>query len=71
MAKKAKPRKGKLLVGWETIAAYMRCSVATAKRREEEGLPVARVGGAVCALSDELDGWVAARTAPAKRRPRR
>ncbi len=55
--KKAKKRKGKVLVGWTNIATYLCCSVATAKRREEEGLPVSRVGGAVCALSEDLDAW--------------
>lgn len=68
MVKKRKSRKKRLLVGWDGIAAYLGCSVATAKRRENEGLPVARVGGTVCALSEEIDAWIAAKGGRGKAR---
>ena len=58
-------------MGWTSIAAYLGCSVATAKRKEEEGLPVTRVGGAVCALSEDLDAWAEPRSSRAPRRLRR
>lgn len=58
MDKRKRPRKPRLLVGWNRIAAYLECSVATAKRRETEGMPLVRVGGAVCALADEVEVWL-------------
>jgi hypothetical protein len=48
MKKKPKTRRHKVLMGWTRIADFLKCSVATAKRREREGLPVVRVGGVVC-----------------------
>lgn len=59
MSGREKKRQGKVIVGWERIADYLSCSVATAKRRQREGLPIVRVGGAVCALSEDLDAWLA------------
>jgi hypothetical protein len=61
LAVKVKKRTLKLLVGWTRIAKYLQCSVATAKRREREGLPVVRVGGAVCALPEDVDVWLGKR----------
>jgi len=57
VARSRRARRPKLLVGWARIAAYLQCAVATAKRREREGLPVVRVGGAVCAFPEEVDTW--------------
>ncbi len=57
MDKRKRPRKPRLVVGWTRIAAYLDCSVATAKRREAEGMPLVRVGGAVCALTDDVETW--------------
>lgn len=57
MAKKKTVRRPKILVGWASIADFLNCSVATAKRKEEEGLPVTRVGGAVCGLPEDLAAW--------------
>jgi hypothetical protein len=61
MATKRNPRRPKILMGWTRIAAFLDCSVATAKRREREGLPVVRVGGVVCALPEDIDVWMARR----------
>jgi hypothetical protein len=44
-------------MGWARIAKFLGCSVATAKRREREGLSIARVGGVVCALPEDVDRW--------------
>jgi hypothetical protein len=46
------------LMGWARIAGFLGCSVATAKRRAREGLPIVRVGGVVCALPDDIDVWL-------------
>jgi hypothetical protein len=57
VVKKKTVRRPKILVGWTSIADFLNCSVATAKRKEEEGLPVTRVGGAVCGLPEDLAAW--------------
>lgn len=51
-------RRPKVIMGWTRIADFLGCSVATAKRREREGLPVVRVGGVVCALPEDVDIWL-------------
>jgi PAS domain S-box-containing protein len=48
----------KTLIGWKEIAAYLNCSPSSARRREEEGLPVFRVGGSVRAYAAEIDRWI-------------
>lgn len=57
MAKKKSVRRPKVLMGWTRIADFLDCSVATAKRKEDEGLPIVRVGGAVCCLPEEVVAW--------------
>jgi hypothetical protein len=57
VAKKRTVRRPKVLVGWKRIANFLDCSVATAKRKEGEGLPVTRVGGAVCGFPEDLAAW--------------
>ncbi|MCP4231309.1 MAG: PAS domain S-box protein [bacterium] len=47
-----------LLVGWKEVADYLGCSVATAARREPDGLPVFRSGGQVRAFTDDIDRWL-------------
>jgi hypothetical protein len=64
VVKKRSTRRPKVLMGWARIADFMECSVATAKRKEREGLPVVRVGGVVCCLPEEVNAWL-------KRRGRR
>ena len=54
-------RRPKVIMGWVRIAKFLGCSVATAKRREREGLPIARVGGVVCALPEDVDRWLKSR----------
>jgi len=64
------------LVGWKTIAAYLRCSVRSARRLaskrlpEELRLPVSRDpapgSNRVRAYADEVDAWER-RTARARR----
>jgi len=71
MDKRKKPRKPRLLVGWTRIAAYLECSVATAKRREAEGMPLVRVGGAVCALTDDVEIWLKTKDASGRNVRRR
>jgi hypothetical protein len=56
-AGKKSVRKPKVLMGWTRIADYLECSVATAKRKESEGLPIVRVGGAVCCLPEDVATW--------------
>lgn len=56
-ARKKNVRRPKVLMGWTRIADYLDCSVATAKRKEREGLPIVRVGGAVCCLPEEIVAW--------------
>jgi PAS domain S-box-containing protein len=46
------------LIGWKEIAAYLNCSLSSARRREHEGLPIFRVGGSVRASADEIDAWI-------------
>lgn len=52
-----------ILNSWKEIAAHLRCSVRTAQRLEQEGMPVRRPAGhsrsAVIAFSDEIDTWLA------------
>ena len=57
MVKRGSTRRPKVIMGWVRIARFLGCSVATAKRREREGLPIARVGGVVCALPEDVDRW--------------
>jgi PAS domain S-box-containing protein len=52
------PRRAEVLVGWKEIAAYLGCSVATAARRERDGLPVFRSGGQVRAFPGDIDKWL-------------
>jgi PAS domain S-box-containing protein len=52
------PRRADVLVGWKEIAAYLGCSVATAARRERDGLPVFRSGGQVRAFPGDVDKWL-------------
>jgi len=52
------PRRADTLGGWKEIAAYLGCSVATAARRERDGLPVFRSGGQVRAFPGDLDKWL-------------
>lgn len=47
-----------ILIGWNAIARYLRCSLSSARRREQEGLPVFRVGGSVRAYGNEIDEWI-------------
>lgn len=54
------PRRADVLVGWKEIAAYLGCSVATAARRERDGLPVFRSGGQIRAFPGDLDKWLKA-----------
>ena len=54
-------RRPKVIMGWTRIAEFLGCSVATAKRREREGLPVVRVGGVVCALPEDVVFWLKGR----------
>jgi hypothetical protein len=61
MKKKPKTRRHKVLMGWTRIADFLKCSVATAKRREREGLPVVRVGGVVCSLPEDINAWLKGR----------
>jgi hypothetical protein len=56
-AKKRKLQRPKVLMGWARIADFLDCSVATAKRKEHDGLPVIRVGGAVCCLPEDVVTW--------------
>jgi len=53
-----KPDNGTLLIGWNKIAAYLNCSVSSARRRAKEGLPTFRVGGSVRAYAAEIDRWI-------------
>ena len=47
-----------ILRGWKSIAAYLDCSVATAKRLEPLGLPLTRFNGGVMASSNALEVWI-------------
>jgi len=51
-----------ILNSWKEIASYLRCSVRTAQRLEQSGMPVRRPAGhsrsAVIAMSDEIDVWL-------------
>ncbi len=51
-------KRSDILIGWKDIAAYMGCSVNTARRREKAGLPVFRTGGLVHAYPDDIDKWI-------------
>lgn len=47
--------------GWKAVAAHIRRSMATAIRwakRDEDPLPVYRLGDHVHAYSEELDAWL-------------
>jgi PAS domain S-box-containing protein len=56
----------KILIGWSAIADYLGCSLSSAQRREEDGLPVFRVGGSVRAHTADIDEWIK----ESSRRPR-
>jgi len=51
-----------ILNSWKEIASYLRCSVRTAQRLENAGMPVRRPAGhsrsAVVALTDEIEMWL-------------
>lgn len=51
-----------ILSGWKQIANYMQCSVRTAQRWEEYGLPVRRPirggRGQVVAQSADIESWL-------------
>lgn len=51
-----------ILVGWKEISRYLRCSIATAKRRaDQDSLPVRRQGGKrVVARGCDLADWLKA-----------
>lgn len=61
MVTRGSTRRPKIIMGWARIAKFLDCSVATAKRREREGLPIVRVGGVVCALPEDVDSWLKSR----------
>ncbi|MEE9456418.1 MAG: hypothetical protein V3W11_04625 [bacterium] len=65
-AKKKSTRRPKVLMGWMRIADFLDCSVATAKRKEQEGLPIVRVGGAVCCFPEDVVTWRTRRRRPRK-----
>jgi len=47
------------LVGWESIAKFTGCSVATCKRNKKFGMPVRKLPtGSVVALAPELTIWL-------------
>ncbi len=48
----------KVLIGWKEIASYLSCSMSTAIRRVNDGLPVFRVGGSVRAFAADIDRWL-------------
>jgi PAS domain S-box-containing protein len=50
--------KDRILLGWKEVADYLGCSVATAARREKDGLPVFRTGGQLRAFEDDIDNWL-------------
>jgi len=50
--------KDAILLGWKEVADYLGCSVATAARREADGLPVFRSGGQVRAFEADIDKWL-------------
>lgn len=66
MVKKKSTRRPKILMGWIRIADFLDCSVATAKRKEQEGLPIVRVGGAVCCFPEDAVAWRKGRRRPSK-----
>lgn len=51
-----------ILNSWKEIASYLRCSVRTAQRLENAGMPVRRPAGhsrsAVVAFTDEIEMWL-------------
>jgi phage terminase Nu1 subunit (DNA packaging protein) len=51
-----------ILNSWKEIASYLNCSVRTAQRFEQLGMPVRRPSGhlrsAVIAMTDELEAWL-------------
>jgi PAS domain S-box-containing protein len=51
-------KRADILIGWKEIAEYLGCSVATAIRRERDGLPVFRSGGQVRAFHADIDKWL-------------
>jgi PAS domain S-box-containing protein len=51
-------KRADILIGWKEIAEYLGCSVATAIRRERDGLPVFRSGGQVRAFHSDIDKWL-------------
>ncbi|UCE26940.1 MAG: PAS domain S-box protein [Candidatus Coatesbacteria bacterium] len=51
-------KRADILNGWKEISGYLGCSVATAIRRERDGLPVFRSGGQVRAFNADIDKWL-------------
>jgi hypothetical protein len=54
------------LSSWKEISAYLKCSVRSAQRlQQQSGLPIVRMGtgprGRVIAYPKQLDGWLAER----------
>jgi PAS domain S-box-containing protein len=52
-----KEKRANILTGWKEIAEYLGCSVATAARREKQGLPVFHSGGQICAFPEDIIKW--------------
>jgi PAS domain S-box-containing protein len=52
-----KEKRANVLTGWKEIAEYLGCSVATAARREKQGLPVFHSGGQICAFPEDIIKW--------------
>ena len=55
-ASKTRERHG-ILVGWEAIAKFLKCSVTSAKLLNAQGMPIAYEGVNVIALEKELRHW--------------
>jgi hypothetical protein len=53
-------RHAQILLGWNEIAQYLRCSLRTAKKYHYEGqMPLIRgIGFQVRALPEQLDAWL-------------
>ena len=53
-------RHSQILLGWNEIAQYLRCSLRTAKKYHYEGqMPLIRgIGFQVRALPEQLDAWL-------------
>jgi phage terminase Nu1 subunit (DNA packaging protein) len=55
-----------ILNSWKEIASHLGCSVRTAQRFEQDGMPVRRPAGhsrsAVVAFPEEIDTWMASQS---------